>query len=149
MASRIWITIRLTNGCSPARCRAITWTNADLIPTGPFRTNPSELFSKIRALSFHQMRPKISSAKFPPFCSGLAVLKPLSVCVTSLLDDLLQWALDFHLQSVINWLHPLSMGCSSACSEARFHCQIKRQYYEKSFSLGLQCDCYSGVLLIS
>ena len=62
------------NGLSPGRRQAIIWTNAGILLIGPLRTNFSEIFIKIHAFSFKNMRLKMSSAKWRPFCLGLNVL---------------------------------------------------------------------------
>ena len=41
-----WVSIGSDNGLSPVRRQAITWTNADLLSIGPFRTNFSEVWIK-------------------------------------------------------------------------------------------------------
>ena len=61
------------NGLSPGRRQAIIWTNAGILLIGPLRTIFSEIFIKIHAFSFKNMRLKMSSAKWP-FCLGLNVL---------------------------------------------------------------------------
>ena len=62
------------NGLSPARRRAIIWTNAGILLIGPLGTNFSEILIEILVFSFKKMRLKVSSAKGWPFCLGLNVL---------------------------------------------------------------------------
>ena len=56
------------NGLSPVRRQAITWTNADLLLTGPSGTNFSEIQIEIQNFSCMKMHWKMSSAKWRPFC---------------------------------------------------------------------------------
>ena len=51
-----------------------TWTNADLLLIRPMITNFNEIGIKIRTFSFTEMRLKMASARWRPFCSGLKVL---------------------------------------------------------------------------
>ena len=62
------------NGLPPDRRQAITWTNAGILLIGPLGTN------------FSEMRLKVSSAKWRPFCLGLNVL---SMLVTSRRNELI------------------------------------------------------------
>ena len=62
------------NGLSPGRHQAIIWTNAGILTIGPSGTNLSEILIEIQTFSFRKMHPKISSAKWRPFCFGLNVL---------------------------------------------------------------------------
>ena len=63
------------NGLSPGRHQAITWTNAGIFLIRPLATNFSEILIGYRTFSFKEMRLKMSSAKWRPFCLGLNVLK--------------------------------------------------------------------------
>ena len=63
------------NGLSPGRRQAIIWTNAGILLIGPLGTNFSENLSTILTFSFTEMRLKVSSAKWRPFCLGLNVLR--------------------------------------------------------------------------
>ena len=49
--------------------QVITWTNADLMSIGPFRTNLSELSIKIQQFPFKKINPKMLSAECQPICS--------------------------------------------------------------------------------
>ena len=69
-----WFSIGSNNGLLPVRCQAITWTNADILYTGPLGTNFSEIWIKIKNFSLKKMHLKLSSVKFRPFCPGLIVL---------------------------------------------------------------------------
>ena len=62
------------NGLSPGRRQAIIWTNAGILSIGPLGTNFSEILIGIQTFSFKEMRLKMSSAKWRPFCLGLNVL---------------------------------------------------------------------------
>ena len=62
------------NGLSPGWRQAIIWTNAGILLIGPLGTNFSENLIKILTFSFTEMRLKVSSAKWRPFCLGLNVL---------------------------------------------------------------------------
>ena len=53
------------------RRQAIIWTNVELFPIGPSRTNFSEIQIKIQNFSFMKMHLKMSSAKWRPFCTGV------------------------------------------------------------------------------
>ena len=59
------------NGLSPRRRQAIIWTNAGVLLIGPLGTNFSEILIGIQIFSFNEMRLKMSSAKWRPFCLGL------------------------------------------------------------------------------
>ena len=72
------------NGLSPGRRQAIIWTNAEILLTGPLRTNFSEIFTEIQKFSFKKMHFKMSSGKWRPFCLGLNVLTRIFFCSTSL-----------------------------------------------------------------
>ena len=71
------ILIDSDNGLSPDRRQAIIWTNAGLLLIGPLGTNFSEILIEILTFSFKEMRLKVSSAKWWPFCLGLNVLREL------------------------------------------------------------------------
>ena len=62
------VSIGSDNGLPPIRRQAIILTNAGLLSIGP--TNFSELLVKSRTFSFKNMRLKLSSAKWRPFCPG-------------------------------------------------------------------------------
>ena len=62
------------NGLSPGRCQAIIWTNAGILLIEPKGTNFSEILIGIEIFSFKEMRLKMSSAKWRPFCLGLNAL---------------------------------------------------------------------------
>ena len=78
-ASANWVNIGAANGLSPARCWAITWTNADLLSNGPSGTNFSEIWIATLTFSFRKMRLKMSSAKCRPSCLGISVFIGLSL----------------------------------------------------------------------
>ena len=59
------------NGLSSGRRQAIIWTNAGILLIGPLGTNFSEILIGIQTFSFKEMRLKMSSAKWRPFCLGL------------------------------------------------------------------------------
>ena len=63
------------NGLSPCRRQAITWTNAEILFTGPFGTNFSDILIKIHTFLLNKMHGKMSSGKWRPFCLGLNVLR--------------------------------------------------------------------------
>ena len=63
-----WVSIGSGNGFAPSRQQAVTWTNADLLSTGPLGTNFSENLIEILTFSFKKMSLKMSSAKWQPFC---------------------------------------------------------------------------------
>ena len=62
------------NGLSPGRRQAIIWTNAGLLLNGSLGTNFTEILLEILTFSFKEMRLKVSSAKWRPFCLSLNVL---------------------------------------------------------------------------
>ena len=70
------------NGLSPGRRQAIIWTNAGILLTGPLGTNFSEILIGIQIFSFKEMRLKMLSAKWRPFCLGLNELN-LSIAMIS------------------------------------------------------------------
>ena len=59
------------NGLSPGRRQAIIWTNAGILFIGPLGTNCIEISIGIQTFSFKEMRMKLSSANWRPFCLGL------------------------------------------------------------------------------
>ena len=67
-------TIGSDNGLSPGRRQAIIWSNAGILSNWTLGTNFSEILSEIDTLSFKQMRLKMSSGKWRPYCLGLNVL---------------------------------------------------------------------------
>ena len=69
-----WTIISSDNGLSPDRRQAIIWTNAGILLIVPLWTNFSEISIEIPIISFMNMRLKVSSAKWRPFCLGLNVL---------------------------------------------------------------------------
>ena len=62
------------NCLSPGRRQAIIWSNAGILLNWTLGTNFSEILSEIDTFSFKQMRLKISSGKWRPYCLGLYVL---------------------------------------------------------------------------
>ena len=62
------------NGLSPGRRQAILWTNAGISLIRPLGTNFNEILIEILIFLFKEMRLKVSSAKWRPFCLGLNVL---------------------------------------------------------------------------
>ena len=74
-----WCISKLTmigsdNGLSPGRRKAIFWTNAWILLTGPLGTNFSEILIEILTFSSKKMCLKVSSVKWRPFCLCLNVL---------------------------------------------------------------------------
>ena len=67
-------TIGSDNGLSPGRRQAIIWSNAGILLNWTLGTNFSEILSEIDTFSFKQMRLKMSSGKWRPYCLGLNVL---------------------------------------------------------------------------
>ena len=67
-------TIGPDNSLSPGRCQAIIWSNAGILLNWTLGTNFSEILSEIDTFSFKQMRFKMSSEKWRPYCLGLNVL---------------------------------------------------------------------------
>ena len=63
------------NGLSPERRQAIIWTNAGILLIRPLGTNSSEILIEIHTFPFKKIHLKMKSAKFPPFCLGLNVLR--------------------------------------------------------------------------
>ena len=62
------------NGLSPGRHQAIILTNAGILLIGPLGTNFSGILIEIQTFPFKEMRLKLSSAKWRPFCLSLNVL---------------------------------------------------------------------------
>ena len=62
------------NGLSPSRRQAIIWTSAGILSIGPLGTNISEILIEIITFSFKEMRLKVSSAKWRPYCLGRNLL---------------------------------------------------------------------------
>ena len=67
-------TIGSDNGLSPGRRQAIIWSNAGILLNWTLGTNVNEILSEIDTFSFKQMRLKMSSGKWLPYCLGLNVL---------------------------------------------------------------------------
>ena len=67
------------NGLSPGRRQAIILTNAGILLIGHLGINFSGILFEIQTFPFKEMRLKLSSAKWRPFCLGLIVLTDLSV----------------------------------------------------------------------
>ena len=62
------------NGLSPGRRQAIIWTNAGILLIRTLGTYFNEILIEIHTVSFKEMRLKMSSGKWRPFCLGLNVL---------------------------------------------------------------------------
>ena len=73
-ATDILASIGSGNGLVPVRRQAITWISADLLFIRTPGTNFNDILFDIKRFSFEKMHWKISSAKYRPYCSGLAVL---------------------------------------------------------------------------
>ena len=67
-------TIGSDNGLSPGRRQAIIWSNVRILLNWTLGTNFSKILSEIDTFSFKQMRLKMSSGKWRPYCLGLNVL---------------------------------------------------------------------------
>ena len=71
-----WVTnltiIGSDNGLLPGRRQAIIWTNAGILFIGPLRSNFSEILFEILTFSIKEMRLKVSSWKWRPFCLCLS-----------------------------------------------------------------------------
>ena len=78
-------TIGSDNGLSPGWRQAIIWSNAGILLIEPLGTNFSEILIGIQIFSLKQMRLKMASEKWRPFCLDLNVL----INVSKLLPDLL------------------------------------------------------------
>ena len=95
------------NGLSPGRRQAIIWTTAGIMLIGPLGTNLSENSIEILTFSFMQMRLKVSSAKWWPFCLGLNVLKKATqICSKGICrhsDDHNQVVFNCSTDSAIEW----------------------------------------------
>ena len=83
------------NGLSPGRRQAIIWTNSGILLIGPLGTNFSDILIEIHTFSFTQMRFKLSSGKWRPFCLGLNVLTHIllvsHICVHELGQHGFRW----------------------------------------------------------
>ena len=62
------------NGLLPIQRQAIIWTNDGILLIGPLGTNFNEILIEILTFLFKNMRLKVSSGKWRPFCLGLNVL---------------------------------------------------------------------------
>ena len=62
------------NGLSPDGRQVIIWTNSVILSIGILGTNFSEMLLEILTFSFNNMRLKVSSGKWRPFCLGPNVL---------------------------------------------------------------------------
>ena len=67
------------NGWSPIRRYAIIWTNAVIFPISTQGTYFSEIWFKIKKISFKKMHLKMSSAEWRPCCLGLNVFMVVSL----------------------------------------------------------------------
>ena len=63
------------NGLSSDRRKAIIWTNAGILLTGPLGINFSEIPIEIPIFSFKKIHLNLSSEKWRPFCLCLNVLR--------------------------------------------------------------------------
>ena len=75
MGSMNWVSISSGTCLSPVWRQAITWTNADLLSTGPLATNFCEIQIKIQSVSFMKMHLKMPSAKWRSFLSRVKELR--------------------------------------------------------------------------
>ena len=67
-----WTVLSLVQIISlPQKCSTITWTNVDLLPTGPLETNFMDIWSKIEIIVLKKMHFKMSSTRLQPFSSRL------------------------------------------------------------------------------
>ena len=62
------------NGLLPGRSQAIIWTSAGILLIGRLGANLGDILIQIPRVSFKEIRLKVSSAKWRPFCLGLNVL---------------------------------------------------------------------------
>ena len=71
---------------SPGQRQAIIWTNAGILLIRPLGTNFNEMLIESQTFSFMNMRLKVLSSKWLPFCLGLNVLtlQCLAVCIKHL-----------------------------------------------------------------
>ena len=67
-------TIGLDNGQFLGRRQAIIWTNGGISLFGTWGLNCNEIFIKTQQVAFKEVRLKMSSGKWRPFCLGLNVL---------------------------------------------------------------------------
>ena len=70
-----WHTALIYWGWVTHRCQAIIWTNTGILLIEPLGINLSGIVMEISIFSFKRMYLKRLSAKFPPFCLGLNVLR--------------------------------------------------------------------------
>ena len=68
-------TIGSDNGLSLGRRQTIIWSNAGILLNWTLWTNFSEILSEIDTFSFKQMRLKMSSGKWRPYCLNFNVLR--------------------------------------------------------------------------
>ena len=98
------------NGLSPERRQAVIWTNDGILLIGPLGTNCSEILIEILNVSFKNMRLKVSSAKWRPFCLGLNVLMIFSFGVITVERHERHGVLDYqHLDCLFNLLQVLKL----------------------------------------
>ena len=81
-----WVSIGSDNGLSPARHRALIWTNADILLIRPQGTYFNGILFEIQIFSFKKMRFNISSVKYRPFCLHYndAIIGVMASQITSL-----------------------------------------------------------------
>ena len=64
------VSIGSDNDLLPIRRQAVIKTNDGLLSMAPLGRNYGEILMKMQTFSFKEMRLKISSAKWRPFCPG-------------------------------------------------------------------------------
>ena len=105
--------IGLDNCVSPYRRQVIIWTNAGMLMRA-LETDISDSSIDILILSFKNMRLKVSSAKWRPFCLGLNVLIPY--CGNPYLPGLWETCSKGTVKSLSSCIRFL--GVCSACIQA-------------------------------
>ena len=65
--------IGLGNGLAPIRRQAITWTNAELLSSGPTGTNFGQIVIEILIFLFTKLHLKMPFANWRPFYLGLDI----------------------------------------------------------------------------
>ena len=132
------------NGLSPDRPQAIIRTNAGILLIGPLGTNFSEISNKILTFSFKEMRLKVSSAKWRPFCLGFNVLTYCSPGTPNVITELgqhwlKQWLVADGTKPLPKPMLTYQQWGLGACTSGQFHRKyLQKSIFDMNFNLRLQ-----------
>ena len=115
--------------CRPDQRQAIIWTNAGILLIGTLGTNFNENLIEIHAFSLKNIRLKMASGKWRPFCLGLNVLILVSrrdwwqqptywlkrYMNHSAHDDIMIWKYFLHHWPFVQGIHQALMSLLLVC----------------------------------